>query len=192
MVHICITVALSSKVLLHPFHVNHSWTYQPFWHFYILPPMFHEVDQFYLLAAKYQKGQILQRMRFNNVKQEDLFHQNLLLIFITAQTLTSSSSLLFLVLSIRIFFSSSQMSYENESSVAAIEPVLSPCSWFHCSSTLFKYLELFKVTSSCVEFRNALNRFQHHSFFSFGGISGTALGSATSDGSLRTFSSSVA
>jgi hypothetical protein len=73
-VHKCIMVALSSKVLLHPFHVNHSWNDQPFWHFYTHPPMFHEVDQFYLLAAKYPKGQILQRMHFKNGRQEDLFH----------------------------------------------------------------------------------------------------------------------
>lgn len=51
-VHICTMVGLSFQAPLHPFHANHFWCDQPFWHFDILLPMFHGIDRFYPLTAE--------------------------------------------------------------------------------------------------------------------------------------------
>lgn len=51
-VHIYTMVGLSSQAPFHPFHANHSWTDQFFWHFDTLPPMFHGIDHFYPLTAQ--------------------------------------------------------------------------------------------------------------------------------------------
>lgn len=50
-VHKCTMVDQSFLAPLHPFHANHFQFDQPFWHFDTLRPMFHEIDQFYLLTA---------------------------------------------------------------------------------------------------------------------------------------------